>query len=210
MSSSISQLVPKITLHPPPNMERPTGILLATMGFGLVSGYHSLTTVSAVAFIALRYAYDAGCRDAQAMEEEKARGVLRTVEEEQDSDEGDALEEERTRKPAASDNGEKEDAGRTTSGSASENGIAKERNLQMFDQETVITDVDVVSGMRDPLHGYEAKGFEVEREDEETSVTERSGRVSQVVERTICDRGMDAKCEVADWGVDPEEQSFEC
>ena len=191
-------------------MERPTGILLATMGLGLVSGYHSLTTVSAVAFIALRFAYDAGYRDAQDMEEEKASGVSRTGEEEQESDEGDALEEERTRKPAASENSKKEDVGRTASGPAPEKGIAKARNSQMFDQETVVSDVDAMSGMRDPLHKDEEKGVETERVDEEISVTERSGRFSQDVERMMCDRGMDAKCEVADWGIDPREEFFEC
>lgn len=195
-------------------MEKPTRILLATMGFGFLSGYHSLTTVSAVAFLALRYAYEAGYRDAQAMEEEKARGVLRTVEEEQENDEDEEVDDGQWPKPGASENRKKEDVGRTR-GSASENGIVTERNLQMFDQETVITDVDTVSGMKDPLHEHEEKGVEAEREDEETSlrkcaVTERAGRISQVVERTICELGMDAECEVADWGIDPEEEFFEC
>ena len=196
-------------------MENPARSLLAAMGLGFVSGYHSLTTVSAVAFLALRYAYDAGYRDARVVEEESAKGVPRAVEEEQENDDNEEIDEGQWHKPSACENEKKEDVGRTTNDPEFENGFADERNVQMSDQETVITAIDTVSGMRDPSREHEEKGFEAEREHKETSsrrcaVTGRGRRFSQVLEPTICELDLDANCEAADWGIDPEEEFFEC
>lgn len=182
-------------------MQRPTRILLATMAIGFVSGHCSLITASAVAFLALRYAYEAGYRDARESEGEKYRK------------EDEELEEERLHKSGTSEDWENEDVGRTASGPEFEDRIADEIILQTSDCEVVIAAMDNLSARRDSSleheHEHQEKGAEGEREDEEISlhkcaVTGRARRASRVVERTIYELGMDAKCEVADWGVDPE------
>lgn len=156
------------------------------MGLGFFSGCRSFIAISAVAFIALRYAYHAGYRDAREEDEEKARELLQILEEVDDGVKTDMV----TRGDAGNISGEREveieTEGEKHYGHLEENKDGESTRMMKPSREQ--------------------EGGENSMTIRKCALAGRMRRVSQVVERRIYELGMDAASSgcgtMADWGVD--------